>query len=322
MDLSIVIPAYNEEESLDELLKRVTAAVEPLDKSYEIIVVDDGSTDGTFKRLQELRKQYAALRIISFRRNYGKSPALAKGFEAARGEVVITMDADLQDDPHEIPNLLNKLDEGYDLVSGWKKKRRDPLSKTIPSRIFNRVTSWLTGIKIHDFNCGLKAYRREVVKAIQVYGELHRFLPVMAHWQGFRVGEVVVKHHPRRYGKSKFGVKRLVTGAFDLITVLFLTRFRASPLHVFGSIGLVTFLTGFAIEVYLTALKFFYHQGIGRRPLFFLGILLLIVGVQFVGFGLVAEMISAQMAEKAHYAIKAEIPRSETVPEDGRDAGK
>ncbi len=306
MKLSIVIPAYNEKESLPELFSRIRTAVTPLNCDYEIIVVDDGSTDGTFEQLKALKKEYPMLRAIRFRRNYGKSAALAEGFERARGEIVITMDADLQDDPAEIPNLIRKIEEGYDLVSGWKKKRHDPLSKTIPSRIFNFVTAKLTGIPLHDFNCGLKAYRNEVIKTIEVYGELHRFLPVLAVWQGFEVTEIPVKHHPRKYGKTKFGLSRFTNGFFDLLTVMFITRFRKKPLHFFGFLGLLATLVGMLILLYLTILWFQGH-GIGRRPLLFLGVLLVIVGVQFFSLGLIGEMVTSTLDQKIEYSIKDEI---------------
>lgn len=306
MDLSIVIPAYNESESLPELLARITQSADPLQLEYEIIVVDDGSNDGTFQTLKSLKPQYPRLRALRFRKNYGKSPALAEGFKAAQGERVITMDADLQDDPAEIPALLAKLEEGYDMVSGWKKERHDPITKTVPSKLFNLVTSLMSGIRLHDFNCGLKAYRKVVVESLQVYGELHRFLPVLAHWHGFRVGELVVKHHPRKFGRTKFGLARFFNGFFDLMTVLFLTRFRTTPLHIFGMVGMASFTVGFLIELYLTVMWFNGH-GIGGRPLFFLGILLIIVGIQFVGFGLLAEMTSAGLAENVNYSIKEKI---------------
>jgi glycosyltransferase involved in cell wall biosynthesis len=303
MDLSIVIPAYNEQQSLPELLEKVSHSVEPLKLRYEIIIVDDGSTDSTLEVIKSLKKKYPPLKAISFRKNYGKSPALAEGFKMAQGRQVITMDADLQDDPDEIPELIRKLNEGYDMVSGWKKKRYDPLSKILPSRLFNFVTSVFTGIRLHDFNCGLKVYRKEVADSLQIYGELHRFLPALAHWQGFKVGEIPVRHHPRRYGKTKFGIARFFNGFFDLLTVLFLTRFKSTPLHIFGLLGLLAFTVGFAIELYFTVLKLMGHA-IGQRPLFFLGILLIIVGVQFVGIGLLAEMISAGLAENVRYSIK------------------
>lgn len=307
MDVSIVVPALNEKESLPELLERITKAMNLTPElTYEVIIVDDGSTDGTFQEIKSLKEKYPPLKAISFRRNYGKSPALSEGFKQAKGARVITMDADLQDDPAEIPNLLAALENGLDMVSGWKKDRKDPISKTLPSKIYNFFTSLFTGIRLHDFNCGLKAYRQEVIETMQVYGELHRFLPVLAHWQGFKVGEIVVVHHPRKYGKSKFGISRLFTGFFDLMTVLFLTRFKTSPLHIFGMVGLFSFITGFVIELYFTVQKIMGYS-IGQRPLFFLGILLIIVGVQFIGFGLVAEMISAGMAENVNYSIKERI---------------
>lgn len=306
MDLSIVIPAYNEHQSLPELIEKITRSLKPHTLTYEIIVVDDGSNDDTLEVLRSLKEKHPPLRVLSFRKNYGKSPALSVGFREAHGKSVVTMDADLQDDPAEIPNLLAKLDEGYDMVSGWKKLRHDPLSKVIPSKIFNLVTSVFSGIRIHDFNCGLKAYRQEVVKSINVYGELHRFIPVLAHWHGFKVSEIPVQHHPRVYGKTKFGLARFFNGFFDLLTVLFLTRFKSTPLHIFGFLGLVSFIIGFLIEAHLTWLWFF-GTGIGQRPLFFLGILLIIVGIQFIGFGLVAEMISAGLAENVDYSIKEKI---------------
>ncbi len=306
MDLSIVIPAYNEHASLPELLKRIHEAVAPLKMSFEVIVIDDGSRDKTFEILKSLKNDFPMLKAIRFRRNYGKSPALSEGFKMVNGKFVITMDADLQDDPTEIPHLLSKLNEGFDMISGWKKVRHDPVTKTLPSRVFNYVTSKITGIKIHDFNCGLKAYRREVIESLQVYGEMHRFLPVLAHWQGFRVGELIVTHHARKFGKSKFGAARFFNGFFDLMTVLFLTRFKTSPLHIFGMVGFVTFAAGFVIEAYLSVL-WLMGQAIKQRPLFFLGILLLIVGIQFVGFGLVAEMLSANHAENVTYPIRDRI---------------
>ncbi len=306
MDLSIIIPAFNEHESLPELLESISGAVNPLNLAYEIIVIDDGSTDTTLDVLRFLKQKYSRLKVLSFRKNYGKSPALSEGFKTAQGKRVITMDADLQDDPAEIPNLLAKLEEGYDMVSGWKKNRHDPLSKVIPSRIFNFVVAKLSGIPIHDFNCGLKAYRREVVKSIQVYGELHRFIPILVRWQGFRVGEIPVLHHRRRYGRTKFGVTRFFNGFFDLLTVLFLTQFKSTPLHIFGFLGLISFFIGLSVELYLTW-HWFAGYGIGQRPLFFLGILLIIVGVQFIGFGLLAEMISAGLAENVNYSIKEKI---------------
>ncbi|GAB4367930.1 MAG: glycosyltransferase family 2 protein [Calditrichia bacterium] len=305
-DLSIVIPAYNEAESLPELLLQIQEALLKSQMEYEIIVVDDGSTDQTLEILRSLKEQFNTLKVISFRRNYGKSAALSEGFKLASGKYVVTLDADLQDDPTEIPNLIAKLEEGCDLVSGWKKNRKDPLSKTLPSRIYNFVTSRITGIRLHDFNCGLKAYRQEVVKDLRIYGELHRFLPVLAHWNGYRIGELVVKHHPRKYGKTKFGISRFFHGFFDLMTVLFITRYKSTPLHIFGMMGLLTLFIGLAIELYLS-IGWFLGEPIRNRPLFFLGILTIIVGIQFFVFGLMGEMISANFAERVEYIIKEKI---------------
>lgn len=307
MDISIVIPAYNEEESIAELLEEINSTLTPLNKPFEVIVIDDGSTDKTLEVLKAQKDRFNWLRVVSFRKNYGKSAALSWAFKEANGKCVITMDADLQDDPKEIPNLIEKLNnENFDLISGWKKRRKDPLSKTIPSRFFNIVTSRITGIRIHDFNCGLKAYRGEVVKNLTVYGELHRFLPVLAHWNGFRVAELVVHHRPRKFGKTKFGISRFCNGFFDLMTVLFITRYQTTPLHIFGMLGALTVLFGLLIELYLTIL-WFIGEGIRNRPLFFLGILCIIVGIQFIVFGLLGEMISAKFAEKVHYSIKEKI---------------
>jgi glycosyltransferase involved in cell wall biosynthesis len=303
LDISIIIPAFNEKESLPELLLQVEETLLIPELSYEILVVDDGSNDGTMAVLRSLKEQLKALKVISFRKNYGKSAALAVGFSKAKGKYVITMDSDLQDDPAEIPKLVNKLKEGYDLVSGWKKQRRDPLNKKIPSKIFNFITSRLAGIRIHDINCGLKAYRLEVVKDLEIYGELHRFLPVLAHWNGYYVGEMVVNHHPRKYGKSKFGLSRFFNGFFDLMTVLFITRYKTTPLHIFGFFGLFTFLFGVFIELYLS-FGWIMGEKIRGRPLFFLGILSIIVGVQFIFFGLLGEMLSSHMAERVKYSIK------------------
>jgi glycosyltransferase involved in cell wall biosynthesis len=303
MEVSILVPLFNEQENLESLLAKIQETMAPLGKRYEVIFVDDGSTDGSFQVLERLHAENEKVKAIQFRMNHGKSAALAVGFETACGEVIITMDADLQDDPAEIPNLLSKLREGYDLVSGWKFKRCDPLSKTIPSRLFNRVTALLSGIKIHDFNCGLKAYRREVTENIRVYGELHRYLPVLAYWRGFRIGEMKVHHHPRVHGKSKFGMSRFVKGFLDLLTVLFLTKYTRRPMHLYGVLGLVLFLTGLIINLHLTWL-WLHKVGIGRRPMLFLGVLLVIVGAQFLLMGLIGEMITSQDRNRSDYSIK------------------
>jgi len=306
MDLSIVIPLYNEQESLEELTTRIGKNIQPLNLHYEIIFVDDGSSDASLNVLKNLKQKSAQIKILSFRKNYGKSAALSEGFKVASGKIVITMDADLQDDPAEIPNLISKINSGYDMVSGWKKKRHDPLQKTIPSKFFNFTTARLTGIKIHDFNCGLKAYRREVIKEIPVYGELHRYLPVLAHRRGYSVGEIIVQHHPRKHGTTKYGLRRFFDGFFDLLTVLFLTRYKQKPLHLFGLFGLISFFFGFLISAYLTILWFEGH-GIGNRPLLFLGILLIIVGMQSFSIGLIGEMITNVKDEERIYSFKEKI---------------
>jgi glycosyltransferase involved in cell wall biosynthesis len=300
-----VIPAYNEEESLKPLaveLRRVFNEMK--DYEFEVIIVDDGSTDNSLKVLNEIRKEDERFKFISFQKNYGKSAALSVGFKYATGDLIVTMDADLQDDPHEIPNLVKKIDEGYDLVSGWKKIRFDPFIKKYSSRVFNFVTAFMTGIKIHDFNCGLKIYRKEVAQSIKVYGEMHRYLPVLAHWNGFRVGEIVVKHHPRRYGKTKFGASRFLKGFLDLITILFTTRYLRRPLHFFGTIGFLLFLIGFGIDLYLAIEWAFYGQYLTNRPMLWLGILLILLGVQTTAIGLIGEMIAHHAQRVEDYHIK------------------
>ncbi len=303
LEVSIVIPLYNEEQSLRELYDKIRYALNRISR-YEIIFVDDGSTDGSFRVLQDLRHKDRRVKIIRFRRNFGKSAALSVGFAQAEGTFVITMDSDLQDDPNEIPSLLNELKKGMDLVSGWKKKRRDPISKTIPSKFFNFVTSVMTGIRLHDFNCGLKGYRKEVVKEVKIYGELHRYIPVLAHWLGFKVGEIPVQHHPRKYGKTKFGMGRFWKGFLDLLTVLFTTRYLQRPLHLFGFWGIVFFLAGAIIDGYLVYLKIYEGMVLSNRPLFTAGILLIIVGVQFISIGLIGEIISkTRSSAEKEYSI-------------------
>ncbi|HTK82422.1 MAG TPA: glycosyltransferase family 2 protein [Bacteroidota bacterium] len=304
LEISIVIPLYNEEQSLRELHEKIRNALHRFNR-YEIIFVDDGSTDGSFRVLQELRQRDRRVKIIRFRRNFGKSAALSVGFAQAEGSFVITMDADLQDDPNEIPSLVNELKKGTDLVSGWKKKRRDPISKTIPSKFFNFVTSVMTGIRLHDFNCGLKGYKKDVVKEVRIYGELHRYIPVLAHWLGFKVGEIPVQHHARKYGKTKFGFGRFWKGFLDLLTVLFTTRYLQRPLHLFGFWGIVFLLAGTAIDGYLVFLKFVEGFSLSNRPLFTAGILLIIVGVQFISIGLIGEMISkTRSTSEKEYSIR------------------
>lgn len=306
MDLSVVIPLYNEEESLGELFGIISDVAAKAGLKYEICFVDDGSTDGSLEVLKQLREKNRQIKIISFRKNYGKSAALSEGFKMAQGNIIITMDADLQDDPAEIPSLIAQINSGFDMVSGWKKKRFDPLGKTLPSKFFNFITARMTGIKIHDFNCGLKAYKNDVIKEIPVYGELHRYLPVLAHWRGYRVGETVVQHHPRKYGETKFGWRRLFHGFFDLLTVLFITRYRQKPLHLFGALGLTSFFAGFIVLLYLSIL-WLQGQGIGSRPLLFLGVLLIIVGMQSFSLGLIGEMITSAPQPEQSYAIKERL---------------
>ena len=303
-ELSVIIPLFNEEKSLSSLYRELKAILKHSGKSYEIIFVDDGSNDNSWSVLERLHAQDKDIRGIQFRKNSGKAAALSAGFKCAEGKVIVTMDADLQDDPGEIPEFVKKLDEGYDLVSGWRFKRRDPLSKTLPSKIFNNLTSMLTGIRIHDFNCGFKAYREEVVKDIQVYGELHRYIPVLAHWKGYKIGEIKVKHHPRSHGKSKYSLERFFRGLLDLVTVMFLTRYMRRPLHLFGSIGLLLFSVGLIINIYLAVL-WFLGQGIGARPLLFLGVLLMLIGFQIVSTGLIGEiLIGARGRADEDYSIK------------------
>lgn len=287
--LSIIVPMYNEEESIQLLYEKIIENVAEL-YSYEIIFIDDGSTDASVKKVKELIAADPKIHLIVFRRNFGKAAALQAGFRNSTGEIIITMDADLQDDPKEIPRFVAKLEEGYDLVSGWKKKRHDPLEKRLPSKLFNKVTSHLSGVHLHDFNCGFKAYRREVVENLDVYGELHRYIPVLAYRKGFRITEIEVEHHAREFGKSKYGFERYLRGLFDSMTVAFLGKFYDRPMYFFGKIGLVLCILGGLICGYLTIL-WFMGQGIGSRPLLLLGVLLLILGVQMFSTGFIGDML-------------------------------
>jgi len=302
--VSIVVPLYNEEESLRELTYQIVGVVKEMGNPYEIIFIDDGSSDRSFEVLKELHKENSRVKVIQFRRNFGKSAALSVGFKEASGEFIISMDADLQDDPKEIPDLIAALGDHYDLVSGWKKKRFDPLSKTLPSRFFNFVTGKMTGIPIHDFNCGLKAYRNVVVKSLSVHGELHRFIPVLALWAGYRVTERVVQHHPRKFGKTKYGISRFFNGFLDLLTVLFTTRYLRRPLHLFGVWGIISFVIGAAIDLYLIVERILGLTSLSDRPLFLVGFLLIIIGVQFVSIGLLGEMITRQERDEEVYSIR------------------
>lgn len=303
--ISVVIPLKDEAESLAELHQRLRAVFTGLDEPYELIFVDDGSTDASPEILKRLHAEDPRVKVIQFRRNFGKAAALSAGFEQAQGEIVFTMDADLQDDPNEIPRFLEALRAGNDLVSGWKKKRYDPVSKRWPSKLFNRVTSMLTGVRLHDFNCGFKAYRRDVVRQLDLYGELHRYIPALAGWKGFRVGELVVEHHARRFGKSKYGFERLTRGFFDLLTVMLLTKFAKRPLHLFGMLGLLSGLMGSGFLVYLTVLWLLGHP-IGQRPLLTFGVLFMVSGMQLISLGMLSEMITklGHRTETEHMIIQ------------------
>ena len=304
--ISVVVPVHDEERSVALLYDELRSALQPLDTPWEAIFVDDGSTDGTFSALTRLHDAEANVRVVRLRRNFGKAAALVAGFDQASGETVVTIDGDLQDDPSEIPRLLAKLDEGFDLVTGWKTRRRDPISRRILSRIFNRVTSAFSGVRLHDMNCGLKAYRAEVVHGLRLYGELHRFIPVLAHYRGFRIAELPVNHRAREHGRSRYGVERYLRGFLDLLTVSFIGRYRHRPLHLFGGFGLLLGLAGSAILIYLTVLKTLGHA-IGQRPLLMLGVLLVVIGMQFFSLGLISEMITSHHEERVGERGRAEL---------------
>ena len=315
LDISVVVPLYNEEESLPELVEWIDRVARGEGLSYEVILVDDGSGDGSWRVIESLHERFAAVRGIKFARNYGKSAALYCGFAEARGEVVFTMDADLQDSPDEIPALRHMvLDEGYDLVSGWKKKRHDPAGKRWPSKFFNWTARIVSGIRLHDFNCGLKAYRRRVVKAIEVYGEMHRYIPILAKQAGFkRIGEKVVRHRARKYGVSKFGWERMIKGYLDLITVMFMTRFGKSPMYFFGGLGTLMFLLGGATAVYLIAEKLYKQahgllvRGVTDQPLFYIALAAALAGVQFFLAGFLGELIGRNSGDRNRYLIDERI---------------
>lgn len=319
LDLSIVVPAYNEAESVPLLHERIRAVVEPLGLVWEVVYVDDGSTDGTRAALRALQAADSHVVVAEQRRNSGKSLALNTGFALARGAIIITMDADLQDEPGEIPNLLAKLDEGYDVVSGWKHERQDPLSKRVPSWIANHVTAWITGLRLHDMNCGLKAYRAEAVRELHLYGDLHRYIPILAHYNGFRVTEIPVVHHKRRFGRSKYGPGRLLRGGLDLLTVLFLNNFRYRPLHLFGGTGLLLLLAGFFVNAYLSIEWFQGMRPLSQRPLLTLGVLLMLMGVQLGTIGLVAELlVSVVQRQEDPLRITRAVLRAPDEPQGER----
>ena len=298
MKVSVIIPVFNEVESIKELYEQLKIGLEQYNPN-EIIFVDDGSSDGSVEAIKKISELDDSVILIQFHRNYGKSAALSEGFKYANGNYVVTMDADLQDDPSEIKNLINKLEEGYDLVSGWKKDRKDPLSKRLPSKLFNFVTRMVTGVRIHDFNCGLKIYKKAVVKTLELYGGRHRYIPAMAGQKKFKVTEIIVNHRPRIYGETKYGGSRLFHGLFDLISILFLSKYTQSPMYFFGKIGLFTFLTGLGIEIYVLYLKYSIGDPFAKHmALLMLGILIIVIGIQFFSIGLVGEMIANSNQDK------------------------
>ena len=317
LDISIVVPLYNEAESLPELVAWIDRVAKSNSLSYEIIMVDDGSTDNSWDVVKRLKEEYSAIRGISFMRNYGKSPALYCGFEMAEGEVVFTMDADLQDSPDEIPEMRRMiLEEGYDLVSGWKKKRYDPISKRWPSKFFNFTARVMSGIKLHDFNCGLKAYRRKVIKSIEVYGEMHRYIPILAKNAGFkRIGEKIVAHQERKYGVSKFGLERMVKGYLDLISVTFMSHFGRSPMYIFGGLGTLMFIFGGVTAMWIIIDKIYSQyngliwRGVTEQPMFYLALLAIVLGVQLFLAGFLGEMINRRSAERNNYLIDNRIDK-------------
>jgi glycosyltransferase involved in cell wall biosynthesis len=307
MDISVIVPVYNEDESIGELRDWIAKVMDANNFSYEIIMIDDGSTDTSWKKIEHMSLEDQHVKGIKFRRNYGKSAALNEGFVAAEGDVVITMDADLQDSPDEIPELYRMItDEKYDLVSGWKKKRYDPLSKTIPTKLFNAVTRIFSGIKLHDFNCGLKAYRNTVVKSVEVYGDMHRYIPVLAKQAGFKkIGEKVVQHRARKYGTTKFGMERFVNGFLDLLTVNIVLKFGKSPMHFFGLLGTLSFMIGFVVLMYLSIAKIAWQQyQMTDRPLFYFGLLTIIFGTELFLAGFVSELVARSSSDRNKYIIE------------------
>jgi glycosyltransferase involved in cell wall biosynthesis len=309
--ISVLLPAYNEAESLRELIPRISAVLRRLGRSFEIVVIDDGSTDGTPSALAELCRSEESLRALSLRRNFGKSAALATGFQECQGRFIVTMDADLQDEPDEIPALLSDLEGGLDLVSGWKRKRHDPITKTWPSRFFNRVTTAVTGIRLHDFNCGFKAYRREVCEELVLYGEMHRYIPVLAVREGFRVGEREVRHHARRFGRSKFGASRFLNGFLDLLEIMFLAGGRRTPLHVFGRWGTALLVAGLALNLYFAGV-WAVSGHLRVRPLLLFAVILVILGIQFISIGLLAALIHTPQTRRRSYPVSRRLPETGT----------
>ncbi len=311
--VSVVIPLLNEQPALVELHQRLSQVLAPITAEYEFIFVDDGSRDGSIETIRQLRSRDAAVRFLRFRRNFGKSAALAAGFQAARFPVIATLDADLQDLPEQLPLLLEQIAEGYDLVSGWRHRRHDKWSRRLASSLYNRATSMMTGVRLHDINCGMKCYRKPVIDEVMVYGELHRYIPVLASYRGFRLGEVKVEHAARAYGRSRYGLERIAGGIFSLLTVILLTRYSNKPLHFFGVLGLALAGTGTLIEVYLLVARWLFNEWIRNRPLFIIGILFIIIGVQFILFGLLAEMIAHSYRREDDYAIVESSEMAETA---------
>jgi len=303
--ISVVVPVHNEERSVALLLDELDSALQPLGTPWEAIFVDDGSTDGSYAALTRIHAARDDVTVVRLRRNFGKAAALAAGFAQAGGDVIVTIDGDLQDDPAEIPRMLVKLEEGFDLVSGWKTRRRDPLRRRLLSRVFNSVTRLVSGVRLHDMNSGLKAYRAEVVRGLRLYGELHRFIPVLAHHRGYRIAELPVNHRPREHGRSRYGLERYLRGFLDLLTVSFIGRYRHRPLHLFGGVGLGLSVAGIGILVYLTIVKLM-GQAIGQRPLLILGVLLVVVGLQVFSLGLITELITSHHEERATDRERAE----------------
>jgi len=308
VDISVVIPIYNEKESIEKLYENLNEALSKMNLKYEVLLIDDGSIDGTFYELLKVHNKNKLFKIIRFRKNFGQTSAMSAGFNYAEGEVVVTLDADLQNDPRDIPVLLSKLNEGYDIVSGWRKNRKDKaITRRFPSIVANKIISMLTGVHLHDYGCTLKAYRKEVVKNINLYGEMHRYIPAIASWMGVKVAEVPVIHHSRKYGKSKVGLSRMIKVILDIITVKFLLSYSQSPIQMFGLIGLFSGMIGFIITIYLVIMRIFFHQSLADRPLFILSIFMIFIGIQLITIGLLAEVLIRvyhKVQNKETYVIK------------------
>jgi len=308
IDLSIVIPIYNEKQSINSLYKNLESVLPELDKSYEVILIDDGSIDETYNGLLKIHQKNNAYKIIKFRRNFGQTAAMKAGFDYSKGDVVITLDADLQNDPADIPEMLDKLNDGYDIVSGWRKRRKDnTLIRNFPSAIANRIISTLTGVYLHDYGCTLKAYRKEVIKNLELYGEMHRYIPALASWMGVKIAEIPVRHHSRKFGKAKYGISKTIRVILDIMVVKFLLSYSQKPIQVFGLIGLITGAVGFIVTAYLTIMRIFFNQGLADRPLFILSIFMILLGIQLITMGLLAELIMRTYHEsqnKSIYVVK------------------